>query len=182
MNIGYIRVSTNNQNLETQTEALTKFGIDRLFQEKESGLITDRSAFIDAIDHLRFGDTLVIYDLSRLGRTFYQLMKLIDELVKKEIGLVSIVENLDITTPMGRAMIRIMASFNQMQVELQNEKIKEGLANAKANGKKLGRKSISNEIVRMIKALCRDGFSNQEVADKLNISRRTVINYKNTKT
>lgn len=180
MKYGYIRISTKMQNLEVQIEALNNFGVDRIFEEKESGLNTDRPVLNDVIDRLRTGDTLVIYDLSRLGRSFYQVMKLIDDFAGNSIGLVSIKENLDITTSMGRTMIRIMASFNQLQVELQNEKIIDGIANAKANGKKLGRRPISKSIVRTVKALYNQGYTNQEIADQVGISKRSVIRYKKT--
>ena len=181
MIFGYTRVSTNNQNLEAQIVALEDYGVDRIFQEKESGLNTNRPILEDVIDRLREDDTLVIYDLSRLGRSFYQVMKLIDDFAKNNIGLVSIKENLDITTPMGRTMIRIMASFNQLQVELQNEKIRDGIANAKANGKILGRKPIPKSTIRMIRALYNQGFTNQEIADEVGVSKRSVNRYKKTK-
>jgi DNA invertase Pin-like site-specific DNA recombinase len=107
-----------------------------------------------------------------------QVVKLLDGFIKRNIGFVSLKESIDITTTMGRAMAHIIAVFNQMQVDVQNEKTREGLRIAKANGKQLGRKSISEDKVIMIKALCKEGYSNQEVADRLGISRRTVINYK----
>jgi len=127
MNIGYIRVSTQKQNLDSQKEAITKYGIDRLYEEKASGRNTDRPILNEVIDYLRENDTLVIYDLSRLGRTVHQVMKLIEHFYDNNIGFVSLKENIDITTPIGKAMISIIASFNQMQVEIQNEKIKAGI-------------------------------------------------------
>lgn len=178
MIFGYVRVSTDVQNLEAQIEGLKKYGVDRIFQEKESGLNTNRPILIDVVDRLRERDSLVIYDLSRLGRTFYQVMKLIDDFAQNNIGLVSLKENLDISTPMGRTMIRIMASFNQLQVELQNEKIRDGIANAKANGKKLGRKPISKSTVRLIQALYNQGYTNQEIANEVGVSKRSVGRYK----
>ena len=182
MKIGYIRVSTQKQNLETQKEALDRYGIDKLYQEKASGRNINRPILNDVIEYLRSGDTLVIYDLSRLGRTVHQVIKLIDYFVSNDIGFVSLKENLDMTTPMGRAMIRIIAVFNEMQVEIQNEKIKDGLANAKAHGKKVGRKAISVEKVKMIRALYNEGYTNKEISDALNISIRSVINYKKVTT
>jgi len=179
MIIGYIRVSTTGQNLDTQKESLQNYGVEKLYEEKASGRNTDRPILNEALSFLRRGDTLVIYDLSRLGRTVHQVVKLLDEFIQKGIGFVSIKESIDITTPMGKAMAHIIAVFNEMQVNVQNEKIREGLQIAKEQGKKLGRRSISKDKARMIKALCNEGYTNQEVADKLDISRRTVINYKN---
>lgn len=177
MKIGYIRVSTQKQNLESQKEALTQYGVDRLYEEKASGRNTNRPILNEVIDYLREGDTFVIYDLSRLGRTVHQVMKLIECFRERKIGFESIKENLDITTPIGNAMVSIIASFNQMQVEIQNEKIKDGISNAKSNGKQLGRKRISVDKVKMIKALKNEGYTNSEIAIQLNISKRTVINY-----
>jgi DNA invertase Pin-like site-specific DNA recombinase len=178
MIVGYVRVSTHKQNFATQEQSLKDYGVEKFYYEEASGRKVDRSVLLEVLDFLRPGDTLVIYDLSRLGRTFYQVMKLIDEFSQNDIGLVAIKENLDITTALGRAMVRILASFNQMQVELQNEKIKEGIENAKAKGVVMGRKPITPEKIRMIKALCKQGYTNQEVADQLNISRRSVNKYK----
>ncbi|QWB96699.1 recombinase family protein [Mycoplasmatota bacterium] len=84
---------------------------------------------------------------------------------------------MDITTPIGRAMVSIIASFNQMQVEIQNEKIREGIENAKAHGKRIERKPILNDKVKMIQALKNEGYTNQEIANYFDISKRSVINY-----
>ncbi|MFA6800886.1 MAG: recombinase family protein [Acholeplasmataceae bacterium] len=175
--IGYIRVSTKKQNLELQQDALNKYGIDKLYQEKASGRNTNLPILNEVLEYLRPNDTLIIYDLSRLGRTVHQVMKLIEYFSQNNIGFVSIKENLDITTPIGRAMISIIASFNQMQVEIQNEKIKEGIENAKAHGKRIGGKPISSDKVKIIKTLKKEGYTNQEIANHLEISKRTVINY-----
>ncbi len=178
MIIGYIRVSTQKQNLEVQQDALNKYGIDKLYEEKASGRNTNRPILNEVIDYLRKDDILVIYDLSRLGRTVHQVMKLIEYFSQNNIGFISLKENLDITTPIGRAMVSIIASFNQMQVEIQNEKIKEGLQNAKVQGKKLGRKPISVDKIKILIALVKEGYSNQEIANHLKISKRSVIYYK----
>jgi DNA invertase Pin-like site-specific DNA recombinase len=182
MKIGYTRVSTKKQNLESQKVALKKYGVDKLYEEKASGRNTDRPILNEVIDYLRPEDILVIYDLSRLGRTVHQVMKLIDYFASNNIGFVSLKENLDISTPMGKAMTSIIAAFNQMQVEIQNEKIKAGLDNAKQKGIKLGRKPIRNDKVSMIQALSKQGYTNKKIADHLNISVRTVINYKKNRT
>lgn len=180
MTFGYIRVSTQKQNLQIQQEALKKYQVDRVFEEKASGRKIDRAALNELLEHLRPNDTLIIYDLSRLGRTTHQVMQLIDHFQKNNIGFISIKENFDITTPMGKAMISIIAAFNQMQVEIQNEKIKDGLQNAKEKGIKLGRKPISQDKIRVINALSKQGFTNKEISLKLNLSIRTIINYKNS--
>ncbi len=177
MIIGYIRVSTQKQNLEVQQDALNNYGIDKLYEEKASGRNTNRPVLNEVINYLRKNDTLVIYDLSRLGRTVHQVMKLIEYFSQNNIGFTSLKDDLDITTPIGRAMVSIIASFNQMQVEIQNEKIKEGISNAKMHGKKFGRKPLSINKIKIIKTLKKEGYTNQEIANHLGISKRTVINY-----
>jgi DNA invertase Pin-like site-specific DNA recombinase len=181
MIIGYVRVSTTGQNLDTQKEAIQNYGIDKLYQEKASGRNQERPVLKELLNFLRPKDILVIYDLSRLGRTVTQVVKLLDGFIENDIGFVSIKEGLDITTPAGKAMAQIIAIFNEMQVNVQNEKIKEGLRIAKEQGKTLGRRSISSDKVRLINAMSNDGYTNQEIADELKISRRTVINYKKIK-
>jgi len=179
MIIGYTRVSTRKQNLESQQEEVKKFGVDKLYEEKASGRNTERPILKEVIDYLRPGDTLVIYDLSRLGRTVHQVMKLVDFFSSNNIGFVSLKENMDISTPVGKAMLSIIASFNQMKVEIQNEKIKAGLDNVKSKGNKLGRKPISKDKASLIQALSKQGYTNRKITDHLKISIRTVLNYKN---
>lgn len=120
MIIGYIRVSSQKQNLDVQRESLQRYGVDKLYEEKASGRNTDRPILNELIDYLREGDTLVIYDLSRLGRTVHQVMKLVVSFFEHKIGFVSLKVNIDITTPIGKAMVSIITSFNQMQVDIQH--------------------------------------------------------------
>lgn len=178
MKFGYIRVSTSKQNLEVQEKAITDFGVDEIYQEKVSGRNTDRQELNNLLKVLREGDSLIVYDLSRLGRTVHQVMKLVEDFIKRKISFVSLKERFDTSSPIGKAMLSILASFNQMQVEIQNEKIKEGLANAKSKGVKLGRKSLPEKTIKLIKALSNQGYSNIDISNQLNISVRSVINYK----
>ncbi len=178
MKFGYIRVSTNKQNLDVQREFLSSLKLDKIFEEKASGRNLERQELTQALSVLRKGDTFVVYDLSRLGRTVYQVIKLIDYFNAEGINFVSLKENFDTSTPFGKAMISILASFNQMQVEIQNEKIKDGLINAKNKGIKLGRKPIPEKTKRLITALSQQKYSNREIAEQLGISIRSVINYK----
>jgi len=177
MTIGYIRVSTQKQNLDVQRESIQKYGVDKLYEEKDSGRNTNRPILNEVIDYLREGDTLVIYDLSRLGRTVHQVMKLVEYFFEHKIGFISLKESIDITTPIGKAMVSIIASFNQMQVDIQHEKIKEGISNARSHGKQLGRRPIAFDKIKVIQALKREGYSNFEIASQLSVSKRTVINY-----
>jgi DNA invertase Pin-like site-specific DNA recombinase len=89
MTIGYIRVSTQKQNLDVQRESMQKYGVDKLYEEKASGRNTNRPILNEVIDYLREGDTLVIYDLSRLGRTVHQVMILVEYFFDHKIGFVS---------------------------------------------------------------------------------------------
>lgn len=181
MKIGYIRVSTPKQKLEVQRESLLKYGVEKIFEEKASGRKTDRLELNNLLSILRSGDTLVVYDLSRLGRTVHQVMKLIDEFNNQNIHFISVTEQFDTSTSVGKAMISILAAFNQMQVEIQNEKIKAGISNARNKGIRLGRKPLSPKVVKLINAMRNEGYSNRDVSSQLGISVRSVINYKASK-
>ncbi|MGG1594196.1 recombinase family protein [Terribacillus saccharophilus] len=143
--IGYARVSTRDQNLETQIEALKREGCDKIFSEKVSGRKEERTELDKCLEYLRPavgdypGDTLVVYKLDRLGRTTKQLINLVDDLEKKGINFKSIDNNIDTTTTQGRFFFRIMAAFAEMEADLIRERTMAGLTSARARGRKGGR-------------------------------------------
>lgn len=177
MIIGYIRVSTHKQNLDVQKQAIISYGIDKLYQEKASGRNRERPVLKELLDYIRSGDTLVIYDLSRLGRTVHQVIELMEYFTSASINFVSLKETIDTKTPIGRAMIGIIAAFNQMQVEIQNEKVKSGVSAARARGRVGGRKPLAKEKIKLINALYNQKYTLKEIATQVNVSRRSVSNY-----
>ncbi|MGJ0315869.1 recombinase family protein [Aliarcobacter cryaerophilus] len=111
MQIGYARVSTLDQNLDLQIDALNQAGCKKIFQEKITGTKLKREQLQNAIDYLRAGDVLVIWKLDRLGRSLKDLLLIVNELNQKEIGLKSLHENIDTTTPTGKLIFHIFASY-----------------------------------------------------------------------
>ena len=139
MIIGYARVSSTDQNLDLQRDALAKAGVEKVFEEKASGAKDDRPGLAAALSHLREGDTLAVYSLSRLGRNTVALLQMTEDLQRRGIGFRSLTEGLDTGTTMGRFVITIMAGMAQMERELIAERRNAGIAAARARGRNGGR-------------------------------------------
>ena len=125
--IGYARVSTREQNLDLQTDALRKAGCTRIFEETMSGAKRERPQLNSALDYLRAGDTLVVWKLDRLGRSVKDLVELVGELEKRGVHFQSVTDNIDTSTPAGRFFFHVMASLAQMERELLVERTRAGL-------------------------------------------------------
>ena len=141
MLIGYARVSTQDQNLELQIDALTKAGCHRLFDDKMSGSRAERPGLAKALDMLREGDTLVVWKLDRLGRSVKNLVDLVGQLHKQGVQFKSLTDAIDTGTPSGRFFFHVMASLAEMERELIVERTRAGLDVAR----KLGRKGGANQ-------------------------------------
>ena len=137
--IGYARVSTIGQNLDSQLDALTHAGCIRVFTDKASGVTENRPEWTKLIDFLRPGDLLVVTELSRMTRSLMHLLQLVQEFEAKRISLVSLRENIDTSTATGRAFLSIIGAINQMERELKAERTAAGREAAKARGKTGGR-------------------------------------------
>ena len=122
MKIGYARVSTQDQNLEMQLDALQKAGCEKIFQEKASGIKSDRPQLAAMQQALRKGDVIYIYKLDRLGRSLKHLLELTSDFEKREIGLVSIHDHMDTTTAQGRLIFNIFASLAEFERDLIRER------------------------------------------------------------
>ena len=144
MRIAYVRVSTVEQNEERQLEGLKKYDIDKWFTEKVSGKNTDRPQLKIMIDYAREGDTIYVWDFSRLSRSVTDLLNIVETLQDKKIHLVSIKENLDTSTPTGKLMLTMIGAINEFERASLLERQKEGIAIAKKEGKYKGRKKIFN--------------------------------------
>ena len=139
MLIGYARVSTQDQNLDLQVEALEKNGCDKIYQEIVSGIKAERKTLNEALSYLRTGDTLVVWRLDRLGRSLKQLIELINSLQERYVGFKSVVEAIDTTTPTGQFFFHITGAFAELERNLIRERTRAGLASARARGRKGGR-------------------------------------------
>ncbi len=133
--IGYARVSTEDQKLDLQKDALVSAGCDRIFEDRASGARTERPGLREALSHLRPGDTLVIWKLDRLGRTTHQLVGLLEQFEQDGVKLRSLQDGIDPSTSMGKAMLQIGAVFAEMERNLIRERTRAGLAAARARGR-----------------------------------------------
>ena len=127
MLIGYARVSTQDQNLDLQTEALTKVGCKKIYNDKISGSRAERPGLTTALEMLREGDTLVVWKLDRLGRSVKNLVDLVGELHQQGIQFKSLTDAIDTGTPSGRFFFHVMASLAEMERELTVERTRAGL-------------------------------------------------------
>ena len=146
--IGYIRVSTENQETARQQEIMCDYQVDRIFSEKLSGANTDRRQLHAMLDYVREGDTLYIESISRLGRSTRDLLNIIDTLNDKGVSLVSHKENIDTQSPTGKFMLTVFAALSQLEREQLKQRQREGIEIAKAQGKYTGRKPIPTDWVK----------------------------------
>lgn len=140
--VGYARVSTEDQHLTLQLDALTKYGVpaENIHTDQASGVDFTRPGFVAAMKDLRPGDTFVIWKLDRLGRDLLQLLRTAERLREKQVRLVVLTEAIDTSTPMGRFMFGVMGAFAQLEREMIQERTRAGLLAARARGRVGGRK------------------------------------------
>lgn len=177
--IGYARVSTADQKLDRQIHALTQAGCVRVFEEKASGKDADRPELRACLDYLRPGDTLVVHELSRLGRSLKDLLALVADLRDRGIGFQSLHESLDTTTSGGRLVFHVFAALSEFVRELIVEGTHEGLARARANDVRLGRPpAMTADDVRNARTLLSDPSNTvTSVAQHFGVSRATLYKH-----
>ncbi len=142
MNIAYARVSTLEQHEDRQLEGLKKYDIDKYFTEKVSAKDTNRPQLKAMMEFAREGDTIYIWDFSRLARSTKDLLDIVEELTNKGVHLRSVKENLDTSTPSGKLMLTMIGAINEFERANMLERQREGIAIAKAKGKYKGRRGI----------------------------------------
>lgn len=145
MKIGYARVSTYEQNLDLQLDALKEAGCEKVFEDHGSGVKRSRPGFDEALSHLRKGDTLVVWRLDRLGRSLKHLIEVINLLDAQKIGFQSLQESIDTTTSGGRLIFHMFGALAEFERHLIQERTQAGLAAARARGKKGGRPKALDE-------------------------------------
>jgi DNA invertase Pin-like site-specific DNA recombinase len=176
MLIGYARVSTLEQNLDLQMDALEKAGCEKIFTDKMSGAKT-RPGLDEALTFLRPGDVLVVWKLDRLGRRTVKLIQLIEELKERGIGFKSLSNAIDTTTPEGMFIYRISSSFAELERDLARERTMAGLSAARARGRLGGRpRKLKGKQAEVAASMLRDpNTSIDEVCETFpNVSRRTL--------
>ena len=178
-NIGYARVSTADQNMALQLDALRKAGVDRVFRDQGiSGSTSARSGLDACLDHLREGDVLTVWKLDRLGRNTQHVLTVVDDLMARGIGFRSITEGLHTEGAMGKAMLTIMAAFAQLERDTMIERTRAGLAAAAANGRKGGRpRKVDDADAAKARSLREKGIAATDIAKMLGVSRATVYRY-----
>ena len=186
MRIGYVRVSTVDQNEARQIEGLKKYEIEKWFTEKVSGKDMNRPELQAMLEFAREGDTIYVHDFSRLARSVSDLLKIVELLKSKEIHLVSNKENIDTSTPTGKLMLTMVAAIYEFERTNTLERQREGIEIAKREHKYKGRKPITftdeefNAAYEKYK--CRE-FTKSDMAKALGISRNTldkILKQKNT--
>jgi len=176
MLMGYMRVSTEDQNLDMQRDALAKAGCEQVFEDKASGARDDRPGLADAMSHLRKGDTLVVWKLDRLGRSIRGLIEFTDELRARGVEFQSITDGINTATPAGRFYFHILCALAQMERELIRERTIAGLSAARARGRKGGAKpKLTSAQVQHARRLLEDRNTTvKSVAASLGVSRATI--------
>ncbi len=179
MKIGYARISTFDQNLDLKRDALEKAGCKKVFTDTASGAKDDRVGLDAAIEFARAGDSLVVWKLDRLGRSLKHLIETVNQLSDKEIGFVSLQENVDTTTPGGKLVFHIFGALAEFERELIRERTNAGLRAARSRGRLGGRPSkLSPKQIQMAKKLMSDDSNSvTEICRTLNVSRSTLYRY-----
>ena len=140
--IGYVRVSTEDQETARQLKLMEDYKVDKIFEEKASGKNTSRVEFKKMMDYVREGDILYVESISRLSRSVRDLLRIVDELTEKGVHFVSAKESIDTSTPQGRFVLTIFAALSELEREQLLQRQREGIEIAKAAGKYKGRKRI----------------------------------------
>jgi DNA invertase Pin-like site-specific DNA recombinase len=178
MLIGYARVSTNDQNLELQREALIKAGCQKIFEDTISGSRVDRPGLAKALEMLREGDALVVWKLDRLGRSVKQLVNLVSNFHTQGVQFKSLTDAIDTGTPSGRFFFHVMASLAEMERELTVERTRAGLEMARQLGRKGGRKpKMTDSKIASAKKLLASGIPPKDVANNLSVSIPTLYRW-----
>ena len=145
LKIGYIRVSTVEQNIARQEVIMKKLDVEKIFIDKISGKNKERPMLKEMMDFVRSGDIVVVESISRFARNTRDLLELVDQLVAKGVQFVSMKERIDTSTPSGKFMLTVFGAVAQLERDYILQRQKEGIAIAKANGKYQGRKKIQND-------------------------------------
>src|SRR5919202_587074 len=179
MNIGYARVSTDEQNLDLQRDALKKADCKKIFEDQVSGTKDRRPGLEDALSHLREGDTLVVWRLDRLGRSLRHLIDTVTSLAAEGIGFKSLTESIDTTTSGGKLVFHIFGALAEFEREIIRERTKAGLDAARSRGRKGGPKhKLTPKQVEIVRQLYKDKSpSLEEICDSFGISRVTLWRY-----
>ncbi|MGL5718030.1 MAG: recombinase family protein [Paraclostridium sp.] len=177
MIVGYVRVSTIEQNEERQLESMKKHQVEKIFSEKVSAKDTNRPQLKIMLEWVRDGDTVIVHDFSRLARSTKDLLELVELFENKNVTLISTKENIDTSTPTGKLMLTMIAAINEFERTNLLERQREGIAIAKDKGLYKGRKEIKinrEDFKKVYEKYITRKINKKELALELNISRPTL--------
>lgn len=176
MHIGYARVSTQDQHLDLQIDALKSAGCEKIYQEKVTGKSRERIELNSCLNAMRFGDVFVVWKLDRLARSLKDLVEIVHSLEKQGVGFKSLTESIDTTSPSGRLIFHIFGALAEFEHSIIKERTIAGLNAARARGRKGGRKpSLSKSDVKKAIAMLLDPkITKTEVAEHFKVSRITL--------
>lgn len=175
MIVGYARVSTQEQNLQLQLDALEKAGCIEIFEEKMTGTKRDRPALNEMLRMLREGDRVIVYKLDRISRSTKHLIELAELFEEKGVEFVSIRDNIDTSTATGKFFFRMMASIAELERDIISERTKAGLESARARGRKGGRpKAPKKALQTALKMYHSKDYSISEIVKATGISQATL--------
>jgi len=176
MLIGYARVSTDDQKLDMQHDALQTTGCEKIFDETASGASARLPVREELLDYARRGDTVVVWKLDRLGRSLRDLIEVVNTLGGRGVGLRSLYESIDTTTPAGKLTFHVFGALAELERDVMRERTRAGLLAARKRGQKLGRpRSLSPEQVEMARSmLANPKLSARRVAEQLGVHRATL--------
>lgn len=177
--IGYARVSTDDQNLDLQRDALAKAGCATVYEEKASGKSSDRPELEQCLKALREGDTLVVWRLDRLGRSLSDLVRIVADLEARGIDFQSLSEKIDTTSAAGKLMFHVFASLAEFERNLIRERTRAGLDAARARGRSGGRPAkLTDKEIRGLRAMAKDKtIPVPDILAQFEISRSTFYKY-----
>lgn len=179
MKIGYARVSTKDQNLDLQLDALKAVGCERIFEDKISGSRTERDGLSQTMQSLHSGDTLVVWKLDRLGRSLQHLIAVINDLRERGIFFKSLKENLDTSSSTGKLIFHIFGALAEFERDIIQERTMAGLHAARSRGRIGGRPKVMNaKKLKLAKTLMADNSrSVREICEILGVSKATLYRY-----
>lgn len=175
MKIGYARVSTVDQSLDLQLDALLEYGCERIFEEKASGAKDDRQELQRAMDTLRKGDVLVVYKLDRLARSTLKLISTLHDIQQKGVELVSVTDKIDTTTAAGKALFGMLAVFAEFERNVIVERTRAGLAASRARGRNGGRpKTDKRKVTQALKMYDTQAHTVAEITEATGVTKATL--------
>ena len=179
MLIGYARVSTGEQNLDMQIDALKQAGCEKVFSDEVSGVKAERPGLTEALEYLRQDDTLVVWRLDRLGRSLKDLVARVEDLQNRGVGFRSLHESIDTTSSVGKFQFHVFSALAEFERDLIRDRTMAGLRAARARGRMGGRKrQMTPEKVNMASRLMKDPeVSIKEICTTLGIGRSTLYRY-----